>query len=171
MPQQIRPIPGFTVREQIAYAGWLKGMSKGGSWDDAPRAIERVQLGGKINELASTLSGGQLRRLGVAQTIIHDSRLILMDEPTAGLDPAQRATFRKLVKEIATTTNVIVSTHQTEDLADLYEWVVVLDEGAVQFTGSVAEFMALAQQREGREQYPEKQAEAAYASLIGRSLQ
>ncbi|WP_242883264.1 ATP-binding cassette domain-containing protein [Actinomadura litoris] len=144
MPQGIRPVPGLTVREQVGYAGWLKGMTRGTAWRGSLEALDRVSLGPLADRRADRLSGGQLRRVGLAQTLIHDAKVLLLDEPTAGLDPHQRERFRTIVGGIAEDRDVIVSTHQTEDLTDLYDSVMVLDAGSVRFAGTTAGFLALA---------------------------
>ncbi|MEW9514952.1 ATP-binding cassette domain-containing protein [Streptomyces bacillaris] len=163
MPQHITPVPGMTCQEQVAYAGWLKGMSRREAWDAALEALGHVGLAKKAGQSASSLSGGQLRRVGVAQTLVHSSRLVLMDEPTAGLDPAQRGTFRKVVEQLSETADVIVSTHQTEDLSEVYDHVVVLSEGTVRFSGSVKEFYAQAP----KDTASGRIAEGAYATVLG----
>ncbi|MEU0985078.1 ATP-binding cassette domain-containing protein [Streptomyces sp. NPDC005953] len=161
LPQQIEPVPGLTVREQAAYAGWLKGLSKRRAWDRAQGALDRVRLTELANRRSNELSGGQLRRLGIAQALVHRAELILLDEPTAGLDPVQRGVFRDLVGELSGTTQVIVSTHQTEDLADVYDAVVVFDRGAPTFQGTITDFFSRAAS------VPvERRAEAAYRSLV-----
>ncbi|GGZ35704.1 ABC transporter ATP-binding protein [Streptomyces inusitatus] len=162
LPQRIEPVPGLTVREQAAYAGWLKGLSKRRAWDRAVRALDRVRLSELADRRSHELSGGQLRRLGIAQALVHRAELILLDEPTAGLDPVQRGVFRDLVGELSGTAQVIVSTHQTEDLADVYEAVVVLDRGAPVFRGAIGDFLSLAPP----EVAAERRAEAAYRGLV-----
>ena len=160
MPQQIRAIPGLTSREQVAYAGWLKGMPRSVAWVDAPVALERVGLSGEADRPTAQLSGGQQRRVGLAQLLIHRAGLLLLDEPPAGLDPGQRARFREVVRKIAQDVPVVVSTHQVDDLTDLFDTIVVLDDGRIRFQGTTADFMALAPSRSA---HP---AEAAYAALI-----
>ncbi|MYU25174.1 ATP-binding cassette domain-containing protein [Streptomyces sp. SID8352] len=163
MPQHITSVPGMTCREQVAYAGWLKGMSRRDAWEGALGALERVGLAKKEGHQTASLSGGQLRRIGVAQTLVHSSQLVLMDEPTAGLDPAQRGNFRKAVEELSESADVIVSTHQTEDLSEVYDYVVVLSEGAVRFNGTVQEFYAKAPS----DTAPGRTADGAYAAVLG----
>ncbi|WP_324615769.1 ATP-binding cassette domain-containing protein [Streptomyces sp. NRRL S-118] len=164
IPQHITPVPGLTVREQIAYAGWLKGLSRSDAWKASAHAITRVGLQELADRKSHEVSGGQLRRMGIAGALTHRSEIILMDEPTAGLDPTQRGVFRNLVAELSQSVHVLVSTHQTEDLADLYHEVVVLDRGSVCFQGSTEQFYALA----GSAPSPRERAEAAYASLVAR---
>jgi len=144
MPQQIRPIPGLSVREQVAYVGWLKGMTRSQAWERSLPALDRVALREHAETRPGRLSGGELRRLGVAQTLVHDAALLLMDEPTAGLDPAQRAGFQQLVQQLAETTTVVVSTHQTDDIDTSYAHVVVLADGRIRFSGSTGAFLASA---------------------------
>lgn len=162
LPQQVPPVPGLRVREQAAYAGWLKGMSRRDAWDSSLEAIKQVGLGELAERSAARLSGGQLRRLGIAQTLVHSARVVLMDEPTAGLDPTQRRVFRDLLENLKGRTSFVVSTHQTEDLADSYDSVILLDRGRILFQGSTDSFLDLAP----RQVAQERRAEAAYAGLV-----
>ncbi|MGW6539662.1 ATP-binding cassette domain-containing protein [Streptomyces sp. NPDC055051] len=166
IPQQITPVPGLTVREQVAYAGWLKGMSRASAWEESARAVSRVQLEKLADRNSHQVSGGQLRRMGIAGALTHQSEIVLMDEPTAGLDPTQRGVFRDLISDLSQSVSVVVSTHQTEDLADLYQDVIVLAEGQTRFQGTSQEFHALASHLGS----PRESAEAAYSSLVGREV-
>lgn len=166
MPQGITPVPGLKVREQVAYAGWLKGLSRREAWDRSAEALRRVRLSDLADRPARVLSGGQLRRLGIAQTLVHDSEIILMDEPTAGLDPVQRAVFRELMGELADTVHPVVSTHQTEDLDTVYDSTVVLVDGQVRYCGATSNFLAHA----GEHTAPERRAETAYLQFVPREV-
>ncbi|MCD0450229.1 ATP-binding cassette domain-containing protein [Actinocorallia sp. API 0066] len=141
MPQHVAPVAGLTVREQVSYAGWLKGMSRRAAWDGALEALAAVGLGGLAERSAGRLSGGQLRRVGLAQALVHRAEALLLDEPTAGLDPRQRETFRDVLGQVAERAHLVVSTHQTEDLTALYASVVVLDRGRPVFTGPTDAFL------------------------------
>lgn len=160
MPQTVRAIPGLTAREQVAYAGWLKGMSRSAAWSESLAALNRVDLRGEADRLTAQLSGGQQRRVGLAQLLVHRAELLLLDEPTIGLDPSQRARFRELLRDISQGVPVVVSTHQVDDLTDLFDTVVVLDRGHILYEGTVTAFMTLAPDGQ---RHP---AEAAYAALI-----
>lgn len=162
LPQNVKPMPGLTVRENVAYIGWLKGMARREAWDRSAPALERVKLGSLADRKSHQLSGGQLRRMGIAGTLVHHSELVLLDEPTAGLDPSQRKVFRQILDDLLTDVHVVVSTHQTEDLDAVYDHVVVLDRGKVRFQGDTAGFLALAHPG-----LPEsRRAEGAYTQLI-----
>ncbi|MEU6210836.1 ATP-binding cassette domain-containing protein [Streptomyces sp. NPDC047023] len=163
LPQEIVAVPGLRVREQVAYMGWLKGMSRSAAWDSSRHALDRVGLTDLADRHSHRLSGGQKRRMGLAGALTHRSELILMDEPTAGLDPTQRKNFRGLLDSLRGEVSIVVSTHQTEDLADSYSEVVVLDRGTVRFQGATGEFHALAGDTAGG---PRERAEAAYAQLV-----
>lgn len=162
LPQDVKAIPALTVREQAAYIGWLKGLSKSDAWDRSASALERVRLTELGGRKSHELSGGQLRRLGIAQTLVHQAEVVLLDEPTAGLDPVQRGVFRDLLAELSGSVHFIVSTHQTDDLADIYDTVIVFDRGQQVFRGSVAEFFSAAP----ADTPYERRAESAYRGLV-----
>jgi ABC-type multidrug transport system ATPase subunit len=141
MPQKIQSVPGLTVREQVAYAGWLKRLSRSTAWERSIVALQRVGLAQLADRKSHALSGGQLRRMGLAQTLVHHAEIVLMDEPTAGLDPSQQETFRELIEQLSQDTHVVVSTHQIGDISDVYDSVIVLDRGSVRFQGSIEDFL------------------------------
>ncbi|HET6380105.1 MAG TPA: ATP-binding cassette domain-containing protein [candidate division Zixibacteria bacterium] len=160
MPQQIHAVPGLTCREQVAYAAWLKGSAQREAWEAAGQALMHVGLGDLANTLTSRLSGGQLRRVGLAQVLVHRAEIMLLDEPTVGLDPAQRATFRETLAALPAPSRVVVSTHQVDDLSELFDTVVVLDGGQIRYQGAVADFLDLAPAA------VERRGEAAYRQLV-----
>ena len=160
MPQQIRPIPGLTVQEQVSYAAWLKGLGSDAAWKAAAKSLTWTGLENLANHKATELSGGQLRRVGLAQVLAHDAQVLLLDEPTAGLDPSQRARFRALLASLPPDKCVVVSTHQIDDLSELFDRVVILETGTIQYAGSIDEFMDFAPNAEIHA------AEAAYARII-----
>ncbi|MEV0135652.1 ATP-binding cassette domain-containing protein [Dactylosporangium sp. NPDC050688] len=165
LPQNVTAMPGLKVREQVAYAGPLKGLSRRDAWDSAARALHRVAMLDLADRPSRALSGGQLRRVGIAQTLVHDARLVVMDEPSAGLDPRQRRSLRDVLNAVAGDVDVLVSTHQTEDISDVYQHVAVLNHGVVRYHGTVPSFLALA--KPGTES--SRQAEDAYIRLVGAS--
>ncbi len=108
------------------------------------RVLGIADLADRGSKRVRTLSGGQRRRLGLAQSLIGDPRLLILDEPTAGLDPAQRASLRAVLSDRGDVGAVVLATHQTEDVAALCERVIVLSDGQVHFDGPVVDFVATA---------------------------
>ncbi len=165
LPQQFGFYPRFTVREFVEYMAWLKEMPKAEIPGAVQRAIDRADLASRADDRLKTLSGGMLRRAGIAQAIVNDPRILLLDEPTVGLDPAQRMQFRDLLRSLARDTCVVVSTHLVEDVATACGDVVLMNEGRVVFQGTPAELAAA-----GDGSYPgDSPAERGYSAILGRS--
>ncbi|MFD8259997.1 ATP-binding cassette domain-containing protein [Streptomyces griseoluteus] len=142
MPQNIAAVPSLTAREYVAYVGWLKGMNRSEAWDAARGALRQVELSDKENERTSDVSGGQLRRIGVAGALVHGARVLLLDEPTAGMDPRQRRVFRDLLSGLSDRVAVLLSTHDVADLAEEADNVAVLESGRLRHAGTTASFLA-----------------------------
>jgi ABC-2 type transport system ATP-binding protein len=142
LPQNLGYYPGFTVAEFVEYFALLKEMPAGQVPRAVAAAIERVDLGSKARAKLRTLSGGMLRRAGIAQAIVNDPELLLLDEPTAGLDPEQRMAFRGLLRDLGQRSTVIVSTHLVEDIGAACSQVAVMNEGQVVFHGTPADLTA-----------------------------
>jgi ABC-2 type transport system ATP-binding protein len=143
MPQEVGFPRGMTAFSFLDYIAVLK------EWDDQARrhaevrrVLEAVQLGDRAGAKVRTLSGGQRRRLALAQALIGDPALLILDEPTTGLDPEQRAVLRALLSGRAGDRTVLLATHQTEDVAALCERVIVMVGGRVRFDGAVRDFVA-----------------------------
>lgn len=136
MPQDIQPARGLTAKEQTAYAGWVGGLTHREAERRADLALEAVDLAGQARAKATSLSGGQLRRLGLAQTIVRPADVLLLDEPTAGLDPAQTLKFRRVIASLPKNAGIVISTHLVNELAEDADHIVVLDHGAICFEGS-----------------------------------
>ena len=142
MPQLFGFYPRFTVREFVEYMAWLKEMPARDIPAAVQRAIDRVDLADRADDRMRTLSGGMVRRVGLAQAIVNDPELLLLDEPTAGLDPEQRMAFRALLRQLGADTCVVVSTHLVEDVAAACTGVVLMDEARIVFRGGLAELEA-----------------------------
>ncbi|MET8113613.1 ABC transporter ATP-binding protein [Streptomyces prasinus] len=165
MPQDIVPMPTLTAREYVAYVGWLKGMTRADAWKHARKALVRVDLTDKIDARTSQLSGGQLRRVGVAGALVHGARVLLLDEPTAGMDPYQRRVFRDILRGLTHDVRVLLSTHDVADLAEEADHVTVMHGGRILHHGDTRAFLAHTPPGtvEGRA------AEAAYTALLRNS--
>jgi ABC-2 type transport system ATP-binding protein len=142
LPQSLGYYPGFTVVEFIEYFALLKDMPAARVPGAVAAAVERVELGGKARAKLRTLSGGMLRRVGIAQAIVNEPELLLLDEPTAGLDPEQRVQFRGLLRDIGQRATVVVSTHLVEDVGAACTKVALMDEGKIVFSGTPDELTA-----------------------------
>ena len=142
LPQNLGYYPGFTVAEFVEYFALLKEMPPGQVPRAVAAAIERVDLSGKARAKLRTLSGGMLRRAGIAQAIVNEPDLLLLDEPTAGLDPEQRMAFRGLLRDLGQRSTVVVSTHLVEDVGAACGQVALMDAGRIVFHGTPDELTA-----------------------------
>jgi len=111
------------------------------------RVLELVDLGDVLHKKLKAMSGGMRRRVIVAQALLGRPELLVLDEPTVGIDPEQRLRFREVVSRIAEDHTVVLSTHQTEDVAAMCQRVVVMDKGRVRFDGTTDELAAHASGR------------------------
>ena len=145
LPQNLGYYPGFTVAEFVEYFALLKDMPPGRVPRAVAAAIEHVGLQAKARAKLRTLSGGMLRRAGIAQAVVNDPELLLLDEPTAGLDPEQRVAFRGLLRDLGQRATVVVSTHLVEDVGAACEQVALMDEGKIVFHGTPDELAARGQ--------------------------
>jgi ABC-2 type transport system ATP-binding protein len=136
LPQNLGYYPGFTVTEFVEYFALLKEMPAARVPAAVATALERVELGGQAKARLRTLSGGMLRRAGIAQAIVNEPDLLLLDEPTAGLDPEQRMTFRRLLRDLGQHATVVVSTHLVEDVGAACAHVALMDRGRIVFHGT-----------------------------------
>ncbi len=142
LPQNLGYYPGFTVAEFVEYFALLKEMPAARVPAAVAAAVERVELGGKAKARLRTLSGGMLRRAGIAQAIVNEPELLLLDEPTAGLDPEQRVAFRGLLRHLGQRATVVVSTHLVEDVGAACARVALMDRGEIVFHGTPADLTA-----------------------------
>jgi ABC-2 type transport system ATP-binding protein len=163
LPQNLGYYPGFTVTEFVEYFALLKEMPAAAVPAAVAAAVERVDLGGRARAKLRTLSGGMLRRVGIAQAIVNQPDLLLLDEPTAGLDPEQRVAFRALLRDLAQTATVIVSTHLVEDVGAACTEVAVMDAGRIAFHGTPAE---LTERGEGTDAAGDAPLERGYSAVL-----
>jgi ABC-2 type transport system ATP-binding protein len=141
LPQSLGYYPSFTVVEFVEYFALLKEMPPSRVPRAVAEAVERVDLGAKAKSRLRTLSGGMLRRVGIAQAIVNDPDLLLLDEPTAGLDPEQRVGFRALLRDLGRHATVMVSTHLVEDVGAACSEVAMMDAGRIVFRGTPGELV------------------------------
>jgi len=148
MPQEPGFHRHFTAFEFVDYVAILKELTERRSRHaEVRRVLDVVGLADVSQRRVRALSGGMRRRVALAQALLGDPDFLVLDEPTAGLDPEQRLRFRELVSELARGRIVLLSTHQTEDVAALCRHVVVLDGGSTRFSGTPRELAEVARGR------------------------
>jgi ABC-type multidrug transport system ATPase subunit len=124
------------VTEFVEYFALLKEVPAARVPAAVAAAIDRVGLQDRARARLRTLSGGMQRRAAIAQAIVNEPELLLLDEPTAGLDPEQRVAFRALLRELGERATVVVSTHLVEDVGAACGQLALMDRGRIVFTGT-----------------------------------
>ena len=138
LPQDFVGPPRATAQDYLTYVAWCRSTRRFKiTAKHVADALEAVGLTDRADSRIGSLSGGMVRRLGVAQALLGDSPMLVLDEPTVGLDPIQRHDLRDLVGQLGKHTVVLMSTHLAEDVAAVADHVLVLDEGALLYDGSV----------------------------------
>ena len=149
LSQDFLPISGLTGLEYLLYCGGIRNVPlrrrdlKRRAW----ALLEAVELGHAAHRQAQTYSGGMQRRLGLAQSLIHGPRFLVVDEPTAGLDPEERIRFRNLITDLAEEIPVLLSTHIVEDIEATCPRLAIIARGRLLFDGSPQEVMHRAEGR------------------------
>lgn len=137
LPQEPGYYSHFTAFELLDYIAILKELTtRAQRHEEVRRVLAEVELTDRATTKVRKLSGGMRQRLALAQALLGEPELLVLDEPTVGLDPEQRTRFRRLVSRIGEDRTVLLSTHQTEDVAALCERVVVMCDGSVLFHGT-----------------------------------
>jgi ABC-2 type transport system ATP-binding protein len=165
LPQDFGVYPKVTAAAMLDHLAVLKGLTSRGERKDAVETLlHQTNLWEARDRKLGGFSGGMRQRFGIAQALIGSPRLVIVDEPTAGLDPAERMRFLNLLAEIGESVVVILSTHIVEDVSDLCSRMAILDQGQVRFEGepraAIAELEGKVWQRTiDRDQLPREQAE------------
>ncbi|MET7420694.1 ATP-binding cassette domain-containing protein [Dactylosporangium sp. NPDC005555] len=149
LPQEFGFPPHMTTAEFVAYAAWLKEVPAADVADRVAEVLRVVDLRAKAKVRLRELSGGQLRRAGLAAAIAADPQVLILDEPTAGLDPEQRDGFHELIRQLRSHKVTVIATHLLEDVEALAETIVVVDAGSVRWTGNPRELAGAAGAPEG----------------------
>lgn len=138
LPQDFSMYGNMSAYEALDYLAVLSNMGKKDRKEKIHELLKKVNLDNQHKTKVKAMSGGMKRRLGIAQAIIHDPKVIIVDEPTAGLDPEERVRFRNLLCEIARDKIVILSTHIVGDIEATCEHVAVLNSGSIIFDGKIS---------------------------------
>jgi ABC-2 type transport system ATP-binding protein len=143
-PQQISLYPTFTGRENMEFFGRLHGVAPAALRQRVEQLLELVGLAPRGNDLVHTYSGGMQRRLNLACSLIHQPRLLLLDEPTAGVDPQSRENLFEVILRIASAgTTIVYTTHYIEEAERLCDRIAILDEGRIVAVGTLQELLQL----------------------------
>ncbi|WMM25775.1 ABC transporter ATP-binding protein [Tissierella sp. MB52-C2] len=138
LPQDFDFFQNSTVYEVMDYLAGLKKVSKGKARkENIDTLLEKFKLMEHKNKKIKSLSGGMKQRLGIAQTLLANPKLIILDEPTAGLDPMQRLYFRNTINEISEDKIIILSTHIISDISSTCENIGILKEGSLSYNGPI----------------------------------
>lgn len=144
LPQDFGYYPDFSALDFMRYMATLKGFSSRDGRERSMRLLEEVGLAGDARRKIKTYSGGMRQRLGIAQAMINDPQILVLDEPTAGLDPKERVRFRNLIASFAQDKVVILSTHIVSDVEFIANRILVMRRGAFVMDGSPEQIVSRA---------------------------
>jgi ABC-2 type transport system ATP-binding protein len=140
LPQDLGVYPDLSAYEFLDYVGILKGLNdRGMRHQRVEELLELVSLQKVASRKLKTYSGGMKRRVGIAQALLNDPKLLIVDEPTAGLDPEERIRFRNLLSDLGGNRTVLLSTHIVEDIAQTCQKLAIMKSGRVIFQGTLAD--------------------------------
>lgn len=137
LPQDFGFYPNFTGRDFLMYLSALKGIDKSAARRRCEELLKKVNLKEAANKKIKTYSGGMKQRLGIAQAVLNDPKILVLDEPTAGLDPKERVRFRNLIAQLGKDSIVILSTHIVSDVEQIADRILMMKEGQFIFDGTL----------------------------------
>ena len=141
LPQDFGYYPDFTVENYLLYIASIKGIRPAVAKKRVRELIAGVGLQKAARKKMKQLSGGMLRRAGIAQAMLNDPKILILDEPTAGLDPNERIRFRNLISELAENRLVLLSTHIVSDIEYIANEILLMKEGKILHNGTAAELL------------------------------
>lgn len=141
LPQKFGCFSEFTVYEQLEYFACLKEIPKAGQKEEILRVLGIVNMDGQEKMKCKKLSGGMVRRIGIAQALLGNPLLLLLDEPTVGLDPEERNNFNNIIRKLEKKTTILLSTHLVEDINYLCQKVIVIKSGEILKSEAAEEFV------------------------------
>lgn len=145
LPQDFSMYGNMTVYQAMDYLAVLSELTVSQRKERIPRLLEQVNLLDHNNLKVKAMSGGMKRRLGIAQALLNDPKLLVVDEPTAGLDPEERLRFRNLLAELSDEKIVLLSTHIAGDIEASAEKIAIMDRGKLLFSGAIEALLKIAE--------------------------
>jgi ABC-2 type transport system ATP-binding protein len=139
LPQDFGYYPNFTGRDFLMYMAVLKGMTKSRAQKQCAKLLDEVGLKEMGDKKIKTYSGGMKQRLGIAQALLSHPRILILDEPTAGLDPKERVRFRDMIAALGKESIVILSTHIVSDIEHIADRILLMKDGQIIFNGTQEE--------------------------------
>ena len=146
LPQEFGFYPDFTVKDYLMYIASLKGIRSMIAGKRVKELLEQVGLAKSVNKKMKKLSGGMKRRAGIAQAMLNNPKILILDEPTAGLDPTERVRFRNLISELSEESIVILSTHIVSDAEYITNEIWLMKEGQIVQQGDLDHMLASMQE-------------------------
>lgn len=142
LPQDFGAYPDFSVQDYLMYISTLKGMKPAAARARVAQMLELTGMTQFKGKKMKALSGGMKRRAGIAQAVLNDPQILILDEPTAGLDPSERIRFRNLISELASDRIVLLSTHIVSDVESAASQIILMKDGKFLVTGTAEELIA-----------------------------
>lgn len=142
LPQDFGCYPDFSIYDYLMYIASIKGIRPAAAKQRALRLLKQVGLSQAGHKKMKTLSGGMKRRVGIAQAMLNDPKILILDEPTAGLDPNERIRFRNLISELSEDRIVLLSTHIVSDIEYIASEILLMKDGRITLSGTAEEVIA-----------------------------
>lgn len=143
LPQDFGYYPEFTAQDFMMYIAALKGLTKTRAKAKTDELLELVSLKNEAKKKIKTFSGGMKQRLGIAQAMLNDPKILILDEPTAGLDPKERVRFRNLISRMGADRIILLSTHIVSDVEYIADIILVMKSGQMIHSGSLEEIIGV----------------------------
>lgn len=160
LPQDFGYYPDFTAFDFMVYMASLKGLTKPQAKAKTNELLESVSLSDVAKKKIKTFSGGMKQRLGIAQALLNNPQILILDEPTAGLDPKERVRFRNLISKLGSDRIVLLSTHIVSDIESIASTILVMREGALIHQGSLSDIIKIIEGRVYECKVPEETAQS-----------
>lgn len=142
LPQDFGYYPDFSVKDYLLYVASIKGLQPIVAKKRMEDLLEQVGMTRYSRKKMKHLSGGMLRRVGIAQAMLNDPKILVLDEPTAGLDPNERVRFRNLISELSTERLVLLSTHIVSDIEYVANKILLMKDGSIRKNGTASELLS-----------------------------